>query len=163
MRHRVRLCLKIQGPIISKLGFEASRKGVQQSVMAYIRCLAKLSPHGRAALDERMKRIDWLVDPDIQALAPRGQAVRISSYQMQVMNGTGVAASEAWKDAGGEENQSSHEVGAAASIEKWPYHVLITDVENEAALKGVDTCRAAMAGTPRIAQRPFPWSETRRM
>jgi len=55
---RQEVCLEVQGPIIAKYGFEASRKGVAMSVLAF-----QAPELGDEEIGERNRRLGYLADP----------------------------------------------------------------------------------------------------
>lgn len=125
LKVRQKLCFEVQAPIISKFGFEASRKGVAQSVVVWRNDPKCVSDE---QLNHKMGVVSWLVDPDIQALEPRGPSGMMNSFSMQY----DVAA-----------HRSVESEVAAPMCE---YKVCITDAEDDAAVKGVATCQGTIAG-----------------
>jgi len=73
------LCLEVQIPIVSRFGFEASQRGVLDSMLAVTDELRASNP----AIAERSAWLRWLTDPRRQRESPLGPPTQTSAADLQ--------------------------------------------------------------------------------
>mmetsp|Transcript_121529 Transcript_121529/g.223858 ORF Transcript_121529/g.223858 Transcript_121529/m.223858 type:complete len:333 (+) Transcript_121529:59-1057(+) len=121
------VCLEIQKPIISKFGFEASKKGLTQVSASFIK--------SEGLYDEvvlsKWALMNWLVDPDIQAAEPKGPSGRWTTQKMKIKQT--------------DEVSNSHDKRRDCA-----YRIIATDIKDGSVIKGVDICRATLVGAHHI-------------
>lgn len=124
-RMRMQLLLDVQAPVISKFGFEASRKGMTHCSASFQKYMTS---GGDPEIYEKFVLASWWIDPDIQAAEPNGPSGNLWAAKVMYNAQPDLASDK------------------AASKVKCRYKVVVTDTSSAAALTGVDACRATIVG-----------------
>lgn len=154
------LCLDVQLPVIAEFGFEASKQGLWDYMASYF----EAGFQNDEILTEIWKEVNWWINPSIQAaeqtpsscihptalryLTLRSKRLKTTLHVPKLTNLSSSFVS-----------QYSYEATLASksSVLAPKYQVKFTKLESGAAVKGVDSCRAALAGAhQQLYQDMFP-------